>query len=203
MRLKICGGTVDHGQPSLCVTCRFATIVKGQRLRDEIVECSRLDSRRITFAVAACSGYSDSRRSSVREMEEIAWVLRSDANTKQIGFVPARKLKPEGRCVLPGEWDQRFSKPRIVAHKAAVSATSSSSSSGGSVWPGTLSQERVDLDGQAGDGFRDETDILVGALVQDGGVPAALRESLTQFNAQLRNLITQRAFDLTHECVQR
>jgi hypothetical protein len=38
-------------------------------------------------------------------MEEIAWVLRSDAKTKQIGFVPARKLKPEDRYVLPGEWD--------------------------------------------------------------------------------------------------
>ena len=39
MRVKIRGGTVNHGDPSLCSTCRFATIVKGQRLRDEIGEC--------------------------------------------------------------------------------------------------------------------------------------------------------------------
>ena len=79
MRLKIVGGTVEHGAPSLCLTCRSATIVKGQRLRDEIVNCSRLDDRRITFAVTSCSGYTDRRRASLREMEDIAWVLRSDA----------------------------------------------------------------------------------------------------------------------------
>jgi len=47
MRLKIRGGTADFGEPSLCLTCRFATVIKGQRLREEIVECSRLsdDSR--------------------------------------------------------------------------------------------------------------------------------------------------------------
>jgi hypothetical protein len=37
MRLKIQGGTVSSGDPSLCLTCRYATIVKGPRLRDEIV----------------------------------------------------------------------------------------------------------------------------------------------------------------------
>ena len=42
MRVKVRGGTVQHGQPSLCLTCRSATIVKGPRLRDDIVECSRL-----------------------------------------------------------------------------------------------------------------------------------------------------------------
>jgi len=33
MRIKIRGGTADHGGPSLCLTCRFATVVKGQRLQ--------------------------------------------------------------------------------------------------------------------------------------------------------------------------
>ena len=46
MRLKIVGGTADHGEPSLCLTCRLATIIKGQRLRDEIVNCGRLEEDR-------------------------------------------------------------------------------------------------------------------------------------------------------------
>jgi hypothetical protein len=29
MRVKVHGGTVAHGEPSLCYTCRHATIVKG------------------------------------------------------------------------------------------------------------------------------------------------------------------------------
>jgi hypothetical protein len=40
MRVKIRGGTASNGEPSLCLTCRFATVVKGASLRDEIVECS-------------------------------------------------------------------------------------------------------------------------------------------------------------------
>ena len=106
MRLKIRGGTVNHDEPSLCLTCRFATVVKGQRLREEIVECSRLsDHCRITFPVSFCTGYADRRHASIREMEEIAWVLRSDPRRNEIGFVEASKLKPKDRYVLPDEWD--------------------------------------------------------------------------------------------------
>ena len=63
------------------------------------------DHARITFRVTTCSGYTDRRLPSMRDMEEIAWVLRSDPRRNQVGFVPARKLKPEDRYVLPGEWE--------------------------------------------------------------------------------------------------
>ena len=107
MRVKIRGGTANHTEPSLCLTCRFATVVKGQRLRDDIVECAQLsyNHRRITFPVTSCSDYSDRRRPSVREMEEIAWVLRSDPKKNEMGFVKASELRPKDRFVLPDEWD--------------------------------------------------------------------------------------------------
>jgi hypothetical protein len=106
MRIQIHGGTASHGDPPLCQTCRFATIVKGPRIRDEIVECGRLSHHaRISFRVTACSDYADRRVPSIREMEDLAWVLRSDPRRNQAGFVPARRLKPEDRHVLPGEWD--------------------------------------------------------------------------------------------------
>ena len=41
MRVKIRGGTVSHTEPSLWLTCRFATIVRGVSLRDEVTECSQ------------------------------------------------------------------------------------------------------------------------------------------------------------------
>jgi hypothetical protein len=106
MHLKIRGGTANSGEPSLCLTCRFATVVKGQRLREEIVECNRLsDHSRITFSVSFCTGYADRRHASLREMEEIAWVLRSDPRRHEIVFVKASKLEPQERYVLPDEWD--------------------------------------------------------------------------------------------------
>ena len=104
MRLKIRGGTVEHGQPSLCLTCRSATIVKGPSLRDEIVECSLLRGP-IGFPVTSCNSYINSTHPTIREMEEIAWVLRSDLKTKTIGFVKASTLKRQERYVLPDEWD--------------------------------------------------------------------------------------------------
>jgi len=107
MRLKILNGTVRHGEPSLCVTCRHATIVQGPSLQDRIVDCGLLSSRdsRIPFPVPSCSGHSDRRHPTVHEMEDIAWVLRTDARKKNIGFVQARELKPSLRYVLSNEWD--------------------------------------------------------------------------------------------------
>jgi hypothetical protein len=104
MRVKVRGGTVQHGEPSLCLTCRSATIVKGNRLRDDIVECGRLEMR-ITFPVSDCNRYVNATHPTIRELEDVAWVLRSDPRRNQIGFVAPGKLKAHERYMLPDEWD--------------------------------------------------------------------------------------------------
>jgi hypothetical protein len=38
MQIKVRGGTVASGEPSLCATCRYATVIKGRSLGEEIVE---------------------------------------------------------------------------------------------------------------------------------------------------------------------
>ena len=105
MRVRI-RGEVRHGEPSLCGTCRHATIIQGAGLQDRIVDCSQLSGRhsRITFPVTSCSAYSDRRHPTIHEMEDIAWVLRTDARRKGIGFVQARELKPRERFVLTDDW---------------------------------------------------------------------------------------------------
>jgi hypothetical protein len=102
MRIKIRGGTVKHGEAPLCHTCRFATIVRGVAQRDEVIECDQLSYRqqRITFPVTFCTRYVSTRHPSVREMEEMAWVLRSDAKKNTIGFVRSSALAPKHRFVL-------------------------------------------------------------------------------------------------------
>lgn len=102
MRIKIRGGTVQHGEASLCVTCRHATVIQGTSLRERVIDCGQLygPDRRITFVVTSCTGYSDRRLPSLYDMENIAWVLRTDAKRKTIGFVRARELKYEDRHVL-------------------------------------------------------------------------------------------------------
>ncbi len=102
MRVKIRGGTVNSGDAPLCQTCRYGTIVRGSRLGDEIVECANLSSarRHITFPVSYCTDYSDRRQPSLREMEETAWILRTDPKRNTIGFVAASKLRVHERFVL-------------------------------------------------------------------------------------------------------
>lgn len=102
MRIKVRGGTVDHGQRSLCETCRWSTVIRGAKLGDEIVECSQLSYRnqRVPFPVVSCSRYGNRSQTSLREMEEIAWVLRSDPRRNQVGFVHSSRLRDEERFVL-------------------------------------------------------------------------------------------------------
>lgn len=105
MRIKVRGGTVDHGQRSLCESCRWSTIIRGTRLGDEIVECDQLSYRnqRVPFPVTSCSRYGNRNQASLREMEEIAWILRSEAHRAKVGFIRSNRLPDEERYVLEGD----------------------------------------------------------------------------------------------------
>jgi hypothetical protein len=102
VRIKVRGGTLAGGEKSLCETCRWSTIIRGLRLQDEIVECKQLsfDNPRVPFPVAFCSDYANRNHPSIREMEETAWILRSDPHRHQIGFVRASRLSEEERHKL-------------------------------------------------------------------------------------------------------
>ncbi len=102
MRIKIHGGTVRHGEAPLCHSCRYATVVKGVSFRHEVVECGQLafGRGRITFPVTSCTQFVARTHPSIREMEDIAWVLRTDAKRKRIGFVHAKDLRRRERYIL-------------------------------------------------------------------------------------------------------
>ena len=99
MRIKVQGGTIDHGRGSLCETCRWSTIIRGARLEDVIVECSQLsfENQRVSFPVVSCSGYGDRNRANLKEMEEIAWILRSDPARNHVGFIRSSRLTDKER----------------------------------------------------------------------------------------------------------
>jgi hypothetical protein len=99
MRIKVQGGTARHDEPSLCQSCRFAKIAQGPRSRDQIVQCGQLEAP-VTFKVVSCSEYIHHQHPSLWHMEDIAWVLRTDAKRRAIGFVRAKDLKLADRHVL-------------------------------------------------------------------------------------------------------
>jgi hypothetical protein len=101
VRIKVREGTADHGQRSLCETCRWSTVIRGRRLDEEIIECSQLsDHRRVPFAVATCSDFVERVQPGLKEMQEIAWILRTDPHRKQMGFVRSSRLPDEERYAL-------------------------------------------------------------------------------------------------------
>jgi hypothetical protein len=99
MHIKIEGGTAHEGDPPLCYTCRSATIARGPRLADEVIECHALASR-ITFPVTFCTRYVNRQHPSIHEMEEIAWVLRTDASRQRIGFVQPKRTPWKDRVIF-------------------------------------------------------------------------------------------------------
>jgi hypothetical protein len=100
-KVRVRGGTVDHGQPPLCASCRYATIVRGSRLEEEIVGCAGPGTPRfIPFRVVSCSSYEHRDHPTLVHMEDIAFVLRSNAGSKPAGFVHASRLPWSERHVL-------------------------------------------------------------------------------------------------------
>lgn len=91
--IKIKGGT-PQGSETLCVTCRWAHIVKGFSLSQVQIRCRWLhhDSP-VPFPVSECSSYDDKRLPSKCDMEKIAWVLLTKKAGRTIGFVTAKQFR--------------------------------------------------------------------------------------------------------------
>ena len=88
MEVIVRGGTVNHGRRSLCESCRSATVIRGPRLGDEIVECTQLSEgdRRVPFPVTSCSDYADRTRATLYDMEQIALILTVEPRRTMAGF---------------------------------------------------------------------------------------------------------------------
>ena len=91
--IKIKGGT-PQGSETLCVTCRWAHIVKGFNASQTQIRCTWIaDGPPVPFPVSECSSYEDKRLPSKRDMEKIAWVLLTKKAGRTIGFVSAKQFR--------------------------------------------------------------------------------------------------------------
>jgi hypothetical protein len=90
------GGTIS-GDP-MCITCRHRVHLQGIRDSQEESYCGAFGRppKRLTFLAYECSVYDDKRLPSRYDMEQIAWILMSDVQTKRIGFVSAEELRKRG-----------------------------------------------------------------------------------------------------------
>ena len=109
MRIKVHGGTVVHGHSTLCATCGHATIIRGQTLDEQIVDCHASGlPREVPFKVTACSAYADARLPSFMDMVRSAWVLNPHRTGKRAaGFVRGEDLSPLELAELASEAPRR------------------------------------------------------------------------------------------------
>ena len=97
MTLKIRGGTMPHGDETLCATCTHSSIIRGRTLDEEIINCNRTihATLRIPFKVTTCSDYTDGRLPSMYQLMENAWILRKGSKRRAAGFIHGRDMKVE------------------------------------------------------------------------------------------------------------
>jgi hypothetical protein len=106
--IKVKGGT-PQGSDSLCRTCSHGHIIKGFCASQEEVFCRFFYiEREIRFPVMECTFYEDRRLASKKDMEEIAWILRTDMPRRRVGFISPEQLREieAEAAVLPAASDE-------------------------------------------------------------------------------------------------
>jgi hypothetical protein len=94
------GGT-PRSSDSLCDSCYWAHIQKGYAESEEVVLCAFLrPARLVPFKVRHCTDYSDKRIPSRRDMEDIAWIIRTKDVNRHVGFSADEENSEEEPDVL-------------------------------------------------------------------------------------------------------
>lgn len=82
VQFKILGQTPSSGK-ALCLTCKRAKVIRGQRF-EELILCgvfsdviTRSGGGIVPFRVAECSEYHPVNRPWLSEMEQMAWIIQA------------------------------------------------------------------------------------------------------------------------------
>ena len=106
MSVHIKNGTPLHGE-SKCQTCSKAHIQRGFRETEEVVVCqATYPEHRVRFRVRECSSYNELERQTLKQMEDIAWVVEPRGSKRKAGFVHAsepRNIEDEIELILNKE----------------------------------------------------------------------------------------------------
>ena len=103
---------IRNGKPqvsvSLCNSCYWAHIQRGFAESEEVVLCAFLrPARLVPFKVSLCTDYYDKRIPSRRDMEEIAWIIRTKDVNRPVGFAKKEtddeKEKEDDLEIVPSE----------------------------------------------------------------------------------------------------
>lgn len=104
---KMIGQTAKSG-PSLCLSCKYGKVVRGQNC-EEIIFCSSYEvfggdrTMPVPFRVADCGGYASANTPDLDEMKSIAWEVTA-RKRGSVGF--------EGGITDPNEMVTEITPPK-------------------------------------------------------------------------------------------
>ena len=91
---------IRSGKPqtteSLCNSCYWAHIQRGFAESEEAILCVFLrQPHAVMFKVSQCTDYNDKRVPSRKDMEDIAWIIRTKDVNRQVGFAKGEEVDDE------------------------------------------------------------------------------------------------------------
>lgn len=96
MAVHVKDGTPQFG-PSLCETCSNSHVERGYRETEALIFCQATwPEHRVQFRVRECSGYIDSQRQDLEQMERMAWILSPQEGKRVRGFISPREIPEDG-----------------------------------------------------------------------------------------------------------
>lgn len=96
--MKVRNGTPDFSEPSLCESCAYARVTRGEAPSEMVVVCTASYSapQIVRFKVVDCSAYFHRAKVPYSKMEEIAWFVDVDHKTNNVGFVSPHERQANG-----------------------------------------------------------------------------------------------------------
>ena len=80
-------GDAPESRKSLCHTCDFVHLVRGFGECEEVVVCRyTYPDMQMKFRVKECTGYLANNQATLKQMEDIAWIVDGSRSTRVKGF---------------------------------------------------------------------------------------------------------------------